>query len=146
MRVVVGGTYAGKRSVVNKLVQQSTWISSYAGDTWQDWQNKWIHKTDLILEGWENWILSLLQKGLTIEEVRTNFQHLIQQIEIEESHREEKVILIMLEMGRGIVPLSVEDRYVRDCMGWILQDAAEMADQVIYVWHGLSKPLKGASL
>lgn len=146
MRVVVGGAYAGKRSVANKLVQQSTWISSYAGDTWQDWQNKWIHKTDLILEGWENWILSLLQKGLTIEEVRTNFQHLIQQIEIEESQREEKVILIMLEMGRGIVPLSVEDRHVRDCMGWILQDAVEMADQVIYVWHGLNKSLKGASL
>ena len=48
----------------------------------------------------------------------------------------------MLEMGKGIVPLQKKDRRLRDIIGWIAQDAAQLSDQVVYVWNGLSRSLK----
>lgn len=55
-----------------------------------------------------------------------------------EASRNKQVILIMLEMGKGIVPKEAEDCQLRDLAGWIQQDAVSLSKEVHYVWHGVS--------
>jgi adenosylcobinamide kinase / adenosylcobinamide-phosphate guanylyltransferase len=81
---------------------------------------------------------------------RKHFREQLQLLRAEERRRltrypgteQHLLICIMLEMGQGIVPLSGEDRQWRDLNGWLLQDGARLADEVRYVWHGLSRVLK----
>ena len=52
-----------------------------------------------------------------------------------------QAVLILLEMGRGIVPLGLENRRLRDLNGWLAQDTAARCERVWYVWNGLVKEL-----
>lgn len=142
MLLVVGGAYAGKRSIVRQKVQLSTWLSAYTGDSKDDWNIKWESSTALVLEGWEKWVEAALKQDVTLDELREQFGLLFRTLSIEEKKRGDQVVLIMLEIGRGIVPINAEERKVRDVAGWLLQDATAQAHEVIYVWHGLSLVLK----
>ncbi|UOK56224.1 bifunctional adenosylcobinamide kinase/adenosylcobinamide-phosphate guanylyltransferase [Bacillus sp. OVS6] len=48
----------------------------------------------------------------------------------------------MLETGKGIVPISAEERRMRDLLGWIQQDAAALCNDVYHVWHGMARKIK----
>lgn len=145
MLLVVGGAYAGKRSIVRQRVQvhSYTWLSAYNEDSWEDWNMMWNENTTLIIEGWEKWIEVALKQDLTLDEIRDKFGRFLRTLSIVEKERRNQVVLIMLEIGRGIVPINEEDRKLRDIAGWLLQDAAKQACEVTYVWHGLQKKLKG---
>jgi adenosylcobinamide kinase/adenosylcobinamide-phosphate guanylyltransferase len=142
MQLVVGGAYAGKRKVVRQKVSRMSWISSYTGNSLGSWKSEWSYDTCLVLEGWERWIAEDLKQGMILDEVRLKYSSLLKTICAEEKRRKNNVLLIMLEMGRGIVPLNEEERKLRDVAGWLLQDASEQAEEVIYVWHGLTQTLK----
>ncbi|MCS0542704.1 bifunctional adenosylcobinamide kinase/adenosylcobinamide-phosphate guanylyltransferase, partial [Aeromonas veronii] len=90
----------------------------------------------------EKWIEHELANGKNMNEIRSDFSHLFQALDVEEKKRNMPIVLIMLEVGRGIVPIQKNDRLLRDVMGWIAQDAVKMSDEVVYVWNGLSKRLK----
>jgi adenosylcobinamide kinase/adenosylcobinamide-phosphate guanylyltransferase len=142
MQLVVGGAYAGKRRIVRQKISDFSWISAYMGDSTQSWQTKWHANTCLVLEGWEKWIEADMQQGLLPDQIRQQYASLLRSLSGEEQKCKNKVILIMLEVGRGIVPINEEERKVRDIAGWLLQDAATQADEVVYVWHGLTQTLK----
>jgi adenosylcobinamide kinase/adenosylcobinamide-phosphate guanylyltransferase len=142
MLLVVGGAYAGKRSIVRQRVHSYTWLSAYNEDSWEDWNMKWNKNTTLVVEGWEKWIEVALKQDLALDMIRDRFGMFLRTLAIEEKERKDEVVLIMLEIGRGIVPINAEERKVRDVAGWLLQDAAKQAVEVIYVWHGLSQAIK----
>lgn len=54
-------------------------------------------------------------------------------------------VLILQEMGQGLVPMEAEDRRVRDENGRIAQKAVQKASKAEYVWHGLIECWKDVS-
>lgn len=142
MQLVLGGAFAGKRKVVKEKHQVYSWVSSYNGEIVWDWELKWTNDTTLVLEGWENWISQELKQYKSNDEIRRKFRDLLHSLLDEEKKRNNQIILIMLDMGKGIVPLEKNERRLRDIAGWIAQDAAKLSEQVEYVWNGLSKNLK----
>ncbi|MCR6097410.1 bifunctional adenosylcobinamide kinase/adenosylcobinamide-phosphate guanylyltransferase [Salipaludibacillus agaradhaerens] len=145
MQLIIGGTYSGKRQAVRKLYpsKKISWVSAYEGIQLGHWQNMWEEKTLLVLEGWEVWLRDEIEGGrCQLDVIREGYRHTLEAVCSEEKHRNEHAVVIMLEMGRGIVPIAEADRSLRDICGWLQQDAATLAADVTYVWHGLEKKIK----
>lgn len=142
MQLVIGGAFSGKRKVVKRRNETCSWVSAYEGDRIVDWITKWEKGSTLVMEGWEKWIAAELKDREHNDEIRNQFNTLFQSLLKEEQNRNEKIVLIMLEVGKGIVPLQKDDRRLRDLAGWIAQDAAHFSTEVDLVWNGLSKRLK----
>ena len=96
----------------------------------------------LVFEGFEKSIEKEMASGKSMEETAELFRVFIRTLARYEKESDSTVVLVMLEMGRGIVPLEKKDRELRDAAGWILQEAAMNADEVLYVWHGLARRIK----
>jgi len=102
------------------------------------------------MEGWEEWIRIKLVAGVPEEDVQSWLTSIMDDLLQEEAHRasnndfmtESDVIFIMLEMGRGIVPISPEERRMRDIIGRLTQVAAQKSKEAIYMWHGLPRVIK----
>ncbi|MFC2949165.1 bifunctional adenosylcobinamide kinase/adenosylcobinamide-phosphate guanylyltransferase [Virgibacillus sediminis] len=142
MQLFIGGAFSGKRKIVRKQKEQCSWVSAYDGDAVFDWETNWVKGTTLVMEGWEKWIMAELKINVNNDEIRKKFNTLFQNLLKEEQRRNNEAILVMLEVGKGIVPLEKNDRRLRDLAGWIGQDATVMANKVNYVWNGLAKRLK----
>ncbi len=143
MQLFIGGAFSGKRNVVrNRHPGKLTWLSSYDGRAVTEWKSCWEGHATLVLEGWEKWLEDALIQENDDEAVRKTFRNHFHYLMKEEQKRGEEVVLVMLEMGRGIVPMDSHYRRVRDLSGWIAQDAANLAREVHYVWHGVSERMK----
>ncbi|MBS4215101.1 MULTISPECIES: bifunctional adenosylcobinamide kinase/adenosylcobinamide-phosphate guanylyltransferase [Neobacillus] len=142
MQLVIGGAFSGKRKVVKANNGTFSWVSAYEGDRVGDWEAKWENGSTLVMEGWEKWIASELQNDENNDEIRRGFKTIFKTLLKEEKNRNNRIVLIMLEVGKGIVPLHKDERRLRDLAGWIAQDAVSVSDEVDFVWNGLSKRLK----
>jgi adenosylcobinamide kinase / adenosylcobinamide-phosphate guanylyltransferase len=148
MQLVTGGAFSGKRRIVKELYkenpQELSWLSSYNDEILDNWADVWQPGTALILEGWENWLREDIRcgEGSQMDRLRRKYHKHLTDLMREEERNGGKACLIMLEMGKGIVPAESEDRALRDLHGWLQQDAAKLSSEVYYVWHGLSRRLK----
>ncbi|MCE7791612.1 bifunctional adenosylcobinamide kinase/adenosylcobinamide-phosphate guanylyltransferase [Salipaludibacillus sp. CUR1] len=148
MQLVTGGAFSGKRRIVKELFKEDprelSWLSSYNDDSLDNWLHVWQPGEGLVLEGWENWLREDIRLGEAsqMDTLRRKYYKLLTDLVREEEFRGVRVCLIMLEMGKGIVPAEAEDRALRDLHGWLQQDAARLSEEVYYVWHGLSRRLK----
>ncbi|WP_404441900.1 bifunctional adenosylcobinamide kinase/adenosylcobinamide-phosphate guanylyltransferase [Sutcliffiella horikoshii] len=143
MQLIIGGAFSGKRSTVRALhSEELSWVSAYDERSLNDWKLQWESDTSLVLEGWEKWIMKALLSEQNDDTIRQFFYLFFSELKEEEQKRGEEIILIMLELGRGIVPIDKQERRLRDIAGWVSQDAAKLADEVYYVWHGLNEQLK----
>ncbi|MFG6115640.1 bifunctional adenosylcobinamide kinase/adenosylcobinamide-phosphate guanylyltransferase [Halobacillus sp. MO56] len=143
MQLVVGGAYSGKRKLVNRKFPDSQWLSAYENESLNQWKE--TYKTGAstqVIEGWEIWIRQEWEKAREFKPVRNYFEACITEMKQIEKQKQQQIVLIMLEMGRGVVPMDKNDRSWRDLSGWVLQTAAENAESVHYCWHGLSRQLK----
>lgn len=52
------------------------------------------------------------------------------------------VILIITDIGRGIVPMDSEERALRDACGRLNQQVMKVAKEVTRVWYGIPQKLK----
>ncbi|MGV2620662.1 UNVERIFIED_CONTAM: bifunctional adenosylcobinamide kinase/adenosylcobinamide-phosphate guanylyltransferase [Halobacillus marinus] len=111
-------------------------MSAYESRQWCEW--KTVHDGTLVLEGFEVWIREALQQGMTLEEVKKLFFTFVEDVR----HAGRSVVFILLETGRGIVPMEKLDRDGRDLLGWLTQKLTGNADEVTYCWHGLWTTLK----
>jgi adenosylcobinamide kinase/adenosylcobinamide-phosphate guanylyltransferase len=59
------------------------------------------------------------------------------------ARRDDELILVGNETGLGIVPLGELTRRFVDEAGWLNQDLAQLADEVVFVAAGLPLVLKG---
>ena len=59
------------------------------------------------------------------------------------ARRDDELILVSNETGLGIVPLGELTRRFVDEAGWLNQDLAQLADDVVFVAAGLPLVLKG---
>lgn len=144
MQLIIGGAYSGKRKIVKDQFDDFgfSWLSSYDEASIGSWKDEWQKDTHLVLEGWENWLRGDVRLSIPLKDLREKYNQMFRIFLDEETLRNTQVILIMLEMGKGIVPIEAEERQLRDLAGWIQQDAALLAENVSYVWHGLSRQMK----
>lgn len=152
MLLVTGGAYAGKRKYIRELFQHRTleWISGYERHDPAQWLKQWHTHNILVMEGWEVWILEKLVEGISEEDVHSWIYAIMNDV-LREADRcstamnkgtQREIVFIMMEMGRGIVPFSPEERAMRDIVGRLAQAAAHAAKEVIYLWHGLPRVIK----
>jgi len=142
MWLVVGGAYAGKRRIVKERKKDAYWVSAYHQDKWKNFLGDEFLQSEIVFEGWEEWIKEELEYGRGMEEIRLHISQFFDSLIQQEEQGWLSPTLIMLEMGRGIVPLEKENRMWRDLAGWILQDAAKKSSEVTYVWNGLAQTMK----
>ncbi|MGD6775034.1 MULTISPECIES: bifunctional adenosylcobinamide kinase/adenosylcobinamide-phosphate guanylyltransferase [Bacillaceae] len=143
MQLIIGGAFSGKRSTVRALHSEDlSWVSAYDEHSLTDWRLNWEGDTPLVLEGWEQWIMNALSLEQDDDSIRQFFYSFLLELKEEERKRSKGIVLIILEMGRGIVPVEKQQRRLRDLAGWFSQDAAKLADDVYYVWHGMNEQLK----
>ena len=53
-----------------------------------------------------------------------------------------RVFVIVTDMGRGIVPIEPHDRKLRDVCGRLYQLLFQESEQVTRIWYGLAQALK----
>lgn len=106
MQLVIGGAFSGKRKIVKETNVLCSWVSAYQGDRLEDWETHWLHGTTLVIEGWEKWIADELTTSENNDDIRSVYKVLFQTLLEEEQRRKSKIVLIILEMGKGIVPLQ----------------------------------------
>jgi len=144
MQLIIGGAYSGKRKIVKDQYDGLglSWVSSYEDISIDSWKDRWQQDTHLVLEGWENWLREDVRSSTFLKALRERYNQMFRSFMKEETSRKKQVILIMVEMGKGIVPIEEENRRIRDLAGWIQQDAVSLSEEVHYVWHGLSQRVK----
>ncbi|MEH6942893.1 bifunctional adenosylcobinamide kinase/adenosylcobinamide-phosphate guanylyltransferase [Bacillus sp. JJ722] len=130
MHVVIGGAYSGKRQFVREKWGSFQFISAYESQS----MNEAVQSDIVIYEGFELWIRELIKADHTNQEIVEVFR--------EWFRGRQNDVLIMLEIGRGIVPIEEHDRRLRDVVGWVQQEAVKQADEVTSIWHGLAKRMK----
>lgn len=141
MQLFIGGACAGKRRVVTQRFASPHWHSAYQENSLAEWPVAAASARCLIVEGWERWVAARLASEANDDKLRHDLVTELDALRAWETEQGGEVVLIMLEMGRGIVPLSPEKRRLRDLNGWLAQDAAARCEQVWYVWHGLVRSL-----
>ncbi|WP_180955165.1 bifunctional adenosylcobinamide kinase/adenosylcobinamide-phosphate guanylyltransferase [Peribacillus deserti] len=139
MQLIIGGAYSGKRKYVRDRYLNYHLISAYNHDSIDEALS--INKPVVVLEGFEQWIQEeLSRKGS--KEIRDLFAGYLHELLKMEREENIQVYLLMLEIGRGIVPVEERDRKWRDITGWVQQDAQNLCESVYYSWHGLVKKMK----
>lgn len=133
MHVVIGGAYSGKRQFVRENWESIQLISAYEKKHWDES----VTEAVVAYEGFEVWVGQLLDNGKSNDEIINWFKQWLNELA-----NQDNVILIMLEIGKGIVPMEEKNRRLRDIVGWIQQEAVRQADKVTSIWHGLAKTMK----
>jgi adenosylcobinamide kinase/adenosylcobinamide-phosphate guanylyltransferase len=100
------------------------------------WRDLAVPGTALVLTGWFPWLEAALRHE-TDDALRLLLVEALQALLEAERQDAMTVVLIVPEVGRGIVPMAVGDRRLRDRVGWLSQEAAAQATRVWYVRHGL---------
>lgn len=125
MRVFIGGAHNGKRDYVRNLLKDEERTIQWFDGVLPNFENE-----EVVVAGLEKW---LAQCGLNEEEA-------IQRVMNAVTNR--KVILILTDIGRGIVPIDAEQRDLRDVCGRLYQKLIGEAEEVTQIWYGIAHQLK----
>lgn len=124
MRVIIGGAYNGKRQYVKENLLGKTTHEWFEGELPNS------EETHIVLAGLEQWMAQF--EG---DEDRA-IQLVVESLEGRNS------IVILTDIGRGIVPIERKDRELRDRCGRLYQRLIEDAEEVIQIWYGIPKIIK----
>ncbi|MAY72290.1 MAG: adenosylcobinamide kinase [Halomonas sp.] len=157
MHVFIGGTASGKRQRVAERYPEARWrdagemmsrgpgagagpgTGAGAGPASGDGDT-------LVISGWLAWLEAELGTEHENESASADDDRLGQrwrQAFAGWASSPAQCVLVLDEVGRGIVPVDPAQRRLRDLMGWLSQDAVRLASQVHYVRHGLTMRLDG---
>ncbi|PTL90877.1 adenosylcobinamide kinase [Halomonas litopenaei] len=161
MHVFIGGTASGKRQRVAERYPEARWRDADemmrrvpgagVGPSPGAGAGPAIDDGDtVVISGWLAWLEAELGAGR--ENERENESASADDDRLGQRWRQAftgwasspgRRVLVLDEVGRGIVPVDPAQRRLRDLMGWLSQDAVRLASQVHYVRHGLTMRLDG---
>lgn len=132
MHIVFGGAFNGKREYVKKLLagQEIDWAegelpkSSTASPT-------------IVIAGIEHRIKTQLASGMS------EFRIFEEILEMLAKSKDYKLVWVLTDMNRGIVPIDPLERELRDVLGRIYQFLFSEATEITRIWYGLPQNLKG---
>ncbi|RCV91210.1 bifunctional adenosylcobinamide kinase/adenosylcobinamide-phosphate guanylyltransferase [Billgrantia montanilacus] len=142
MQLFIGGACAGKRAAVVRHFPTAAWYRLDPQADLFDWQAALEPGGGLVVTGWSAWLEAALVREPDDDRLRHELAAALAVILEAERDLGLTMILVLAEIGRGIVPMAHRDRRLRDLAGWLGQDAASLAEQVWYVRHGLVQPLR----
>ncbi|WP_342513270.1 bifunctional adenosylcobinamide kinase/adenosylcobinamide-phosphate guanylyltransferase [Sporosarcina sp. FSL K6-1522] len=126
MRIYIGGAHNGKRDYVRTMLvdKECVWFEGECPP-----QN--LPTTQpIVIAGLEKWLAETeLPEAEAVESI-------MKAIEVRD------VIVILTDIGRGIVPIDAQQRQLRDACGRLYQRLMAEADEVTRIWYGLAQILK----
>ncbi|MBB3232647.1 bifunctional adenosylcobinamide kinase/adenosylcobinamide-phosphate guanylyltransferase [Halomonas stenophila] len=141
MQCFIGGACAGKRDTVAARFPAAVWLRAGEGGALTGWRDRLSPGRPLVITGWVDWLTEALRGEPDDDRLRGGLAAELAAMGEAERQTGGEIVLILPEMGRGIVPMAPEDRRLRDLAGWLAQDAAAQAAAVWYVRHGLVRRL-----
>ncbi|CAM3136622.1 bifunctional adenosylcobinamide kinase/adenosylcobinamide-phosphate guanylyltransferase [Filibacter tadaridae] len=126
MHIYIGGAHNGKRHYVRTKFahEKLAWFDGELPET-----DTFInHK--IVIAGLENW---LAQTDLDEQQA---IEHIMR------VQKDRSVIIILTDIGRGIVPMDADQRKLRDTCGRLYQRLIAEADEVTRIWYGLAQTVK----
>ncbi|MCG3087009.1 bifunctional adenosylcobinamide kinase/adenosylcobinamide-phosphate guanylyltransferase [Sporosarcina cyprini] len=131
MHIFIGGAHNGKREFVrNWMEEPSQWEWVGEGHAWSLDRLAEVDSEFIVLDRIEEWL-----ERSSMDEADA-WNHIIKGIEGKET------VVILTDIGRGIVPVDPEQRKLRDQCGRLYQWLMAEADEVTRIWYGLAQTLK----
>lgn len=147
MHFVSGGAHNGKANwvkqyyrILEKDESEYRWISAYDAMPFPEDISVYPVQT-IVLEGLEAWILSL-SKRRTIDEVRRYFNKILQVWLSWAKEANHELIIIGVDISKGVVPVDARLRKWRDVTGFTYQDMVKQCRVFHYIWYGIAEQLK----
>lgn len=140
MQCFIGGTCSGRRDLVDERFPEARWHRLAPGQGVADWLDDLPVGATLVITGWAAWLSATLAEDHD-DGVRVRWRALLEALAAAQRRQGLGLVLILDEMGRGIVPMAPEARRLRDLNGWLAQEVASRCTAVWYVRHGLARRL-----
>lgn len=141
MQVFIGGACSGKRSVVKKRFPSAVWWRLSPGQRLRECVGIMLPGTPLVVHGVLGWLTATIESDVGSDDWRAQWCDDLNELQQSAQANHITLVMIVKEVGRGIVPMERQQRRLRDLNGWFCQDAAERAEHVWYVRHGLVQAL-----
>lgn len=125
MHVYIGGAYNGKTDYVKEQVAQSGRVMA-----WYDGSLPPVGTDPVVVNNVHEWLAQF--EGTEEEAIALWLERL--------ANRES--IVILTDIGRGIVPMDAKDRAFRDKCGRLYQGFIAQAENVTQIWYGIAKNIK----
>lgn len=141
MQLFIGGACAGKRDAVAARFPAASWHRLDPTQPFINSQQAMVADTPLVITGVLDWLGAALERDDN-DALRQRWQGDMAMLCQRADELNASLLIIVSEVGRGIVPMQPEQRRLRDLNGWFAQDATAQADRVWYVRHGLVIAIK----
>ena len=128
MHIVFGGAYNGKRQYVLAQLANERY-EEYSGEIPSE-----ASKT-VIISNFEQLVMTYRQMD-ELEVAKT----IVAQITA--LSRQAKVICICNDIGRGIVPIDKDERFIHDACGRVYQALFKEAESIVRIWYGIAERIK----
>lgn len=125
MHIIIGGACNGKRDYVRTMLagREAEWFEGVIPEHLDRCQL-------LVVAGIEKWLA----------ETKLSEADAIDYVLAAVAGRD--VIVVLTDIGRGIVPIDAQQRKLRDACGRLYQRLTAEADEVTRIWYGIAKTLK----
>nr|WP_298251084.1 bifunctional adenosylcobinamide kinase/adenosylcobinamide-phosphate guanylyltransferase [uncultured Halomonas sp.] len=140
MQCFIGGACSGRRDLVDERFPEARWHRLAPGQGVADWLDDVPVGATLVITGWAAWLAAALVDD-NDDGVRASWRIMLQALAAAQRRQGLELVLILDEMGRGIVPMAPEARRLRDLNGWLAQEVASRCTAVWHVRHGLARRL-----
>lgn len=131
MHVIIGGAYNGKRKYVLEQLGNRPYVIC-EGEIPIGAFSKQEH---VVITDFEKLVLSYRNHDeLEIAEMIVR--------RLKQLHQQTNVICICNDIGRGIVPIEKEQRFIRDACGRVYQRLFQEANEVTRIWYGIPEVIK----
>lgn len=127
MHIIIGGAHNGKRDYVRAMLEGREVQWNCVGDSHS--RNSGTIQT-IVVTGIEKWLAET-----ELSEVEA-IDYVIDIV------LGPNTIVILTDIGRGIVPIDAQQRQLRDTCGRLYQRLIVEADEVTRIWYGVAQTLK----
>ena len=128
MHIVFGGAYNGKRQYVLTQLSNDPY-EEYSGEIPNEARNT------VVISNFEQLVMTYRQ----MDELEVAKMIVAR---IQELSKQVKVICICNDIGRGIVPMDRDERFIRDACGRVYQALFQEAESIVRVWYGIAERVK----
>ncbi|WP_434985273.1 bifunctional adenosylcobinamide kinase/adenosylcobinamide-phosphate guanylyltransferase [Vreelandella zhaodongensis] len=142
MQLFIGGACAGKREAVKARFPSAVWWRLSPGQRLHEATHIMQPSVPLVLHGVFEWLAAVQSLDISSDVLRAQWRGDLESLESAAQTHGVTLVIIMNELGRGIVPIERDQRRLRDLSGWFSQDTAAQSKQVWHVRHGLVQALK----
>ncbi|MFC7367290.1 bifunctional adenosylcobinamide kinase/adenosylcobinamide-phosphate guanylyltransferase [Vreelandella zhaodongensis] len=142
MQLFIGGACAGKRDAVKARFPSAVWWRLSPGQRLHEATHIMQPSVPLVLHGVFEWLAAVQSLDISSDVLRAQWRGDLESLESAAQTHEVTLVIIMNELGRGIVPMARDQRRLRDLSGWFSQDTASQSEQVWHVRHGLVQAVK----